>query len=250
MPALIRKPSKTTLDTRPLYVRVEEVLSESIKAYSPGEKIPPEAELAQQLGVSRSTLREVLRTFEERGVITSKHGIGTFIRENVPQMESGLEVLESLDTLAGKSGIQVSMKNLKIHILPADRIISEKLQIPEGEDTIAITRARVTGDHILAYMYDVIPASLTSVDELMKYFTGSVIDFLKKNTAVNLSWALDNLYAVLAEGEVARQMEIPRGTALLLMEEQVYSAENTVINYSRNYYVTSHFLFHIVRRSL
>lgn len=241
--------SKILLDTRPLYVRVEEALSEIFKTYSPGDKLPPEAELAQRLGVSRATLREVLRTFEERGMIISKHGVGTFLSESLPRMESGLEVLESLDAMAGKSGIQVSMKNLKIQVQEADTSTAEKLQIAEGDKVFSITRARCTGDHILAYMYDLIPYALTSQEELQKYFTGSVLDFIKQHTSVNPIWALDNLHAVQADAEISRAMQVPHGTALLLMEEQLYSVDNKVINYSRNYYVTSHFLFHIVRRS-
>ena len=45
-------------------------------------------------------------------------------------------------------------------------------------------------------------------------------------------------------------MKLPHGAALLLMEEKLFSANNQVIDYSRNYYNTSRFLFHIIRRSI
>jgi DNA-binding FadR family transcriptional regulator len=47
---------------------------------SPGDMLPPAAEIAAQLGVSSATLREALRSLEALGVLQTKHGIGTFIR--------------------------------------------------------------------------------------------------------------------------------------------------------------------------
>ncbi|MDO9546652.1 MAG: winged helix-turn-helix domain-containing protein, partial [Pelolinea sp.] len=45
----------------------------------PGEKLPPEPELARQLGVSRSTLREAMRSFDAQGYLTRRQGAGTFV---------------------------------------------------------------------------------------------------------------------------------------------------------------------------
>ena len=42
----------------------------------PGEKLPNELELAQQLGVSRATLREAIRTLADRGVLEVRRGRG------------------------------------------------------------------------------------------------------------------------------------------------------------------------------
>jgi len=47
--------------------------------YEPGERLPPELELARQLGVSRGVIRELLRSLEDRGVISIHHGRGAWI---------------------------------------------------------------------------------------------------------------------------------------------------------------------------
>lgn len=44
-----------------------------------GRKLPSERELAEMLGISRPKLREALQTLEERGLVTTKHGEGTFV---------------------------------------------------------------------------------------------------------------------------------------------------------------------------
>jgi DNA-binding FadR family transcriptional regulator len=47
--------------------------------YEPGERLPPEMELAGQLGVSRGVVRELLRSLEDRGVIAIRHGRGAWV---------------------------------------------------------------------------------------------------------------------------------------------------------------------------
>ncbi|MEL7104791.1 MAG: FadR/GntR family transcriptional regulator [Pseudomonadota bacterium] len=44
-----------------------------------GRKLPSERELAEMLGISRPKLREALQVLEERGLVTTKHGEGTFV---------------------------------------------------------------------------------------------------------------------------------------------------------------------------
>jgi GntR family transcriptional regulator len=243
-------PPKFSLDTRPLYMRVEEALEELIKGCKAGDKLPPEAELAQQMGVSRTTLREVLRTFDERGKIVSKHGVGTFVTGTRKLIESGLEVLESVDSMAKRNGFQIYMRDLTIEQQAADAAISEQLNIAVGDPVFVITRTRVKDDAILAYLYDTIPAYLINTDDFREQFAGSALDYLRSRLPSQPFWAQTNLHSVQATTEIAKKMKIPHGTPLLLLEEKLYSADNCMIDYSNNYYLTSHFLFHINRRSV
>jgi GntR family transcriptional repressor for pyruvate dehydrogenase complex len=47
----------------------------------PGDRLPPERELSEQLQVSRASLREALRALEIAGIVAAKQGGGTYIRE-------------------------------------------------------------------------------------------------------------------------------------------------------------------------
>ena len=51
--------------------------------FPPGEKLPNEIEFAQQLGVSRATLREAIRSLVDQGVLEVRRGRGTFVSEQV-----------------------------------------------------------------------------------------------------------------------------------------------------------------------
>ena len=57
--------------------RVKQFIIDS--GYRAGEPLPPEAELARQVGVSRPSLREALRALQTIGVVETRHGVGTFV---------------------------------------------------------------------------------------------------------------------------------------------------------------------------
>lgn len=69
----------------------EEVVNQIIdlvrqKHLQPGDKLPSERELADELGVSRTVLREAIKALQERGLLEVMHGSGTFIRN--PSIET------------------------------------------------------------------------------------------------------------------------------------------------------------------
>ena len=63
----------------------------------PGDKLPNEVELSVQLGVSRATLREAIRTLAARGVLEVRRGKGTFVSSRVEEIEDfGFGALEGV----------------------------------------------------------------------------------------------------------------------------------------------------------
>ncbi len=84
---MAKQPSKTLWTpvtegghlTDRIVVRIESLIKEhSLRA---GERLPPEREMAQLLGVSRPALREAVKTLEARGQLVVRHGQGVFVDE-------------------------------------------------------------------------------------------------------------------------------------------------------------------------
>jgi GntR family transcriptional repressor for pyruvate dehydrogenase complex len=65
----------------------------------PGQRLLPERELARQIGVSRPSVRAGLRSLRAKGVLTTRHGSGTFVSDGPPRLDS-----EPLNFLAALHG--------------------------------------------------------------------------------------------------------------------------------------------------
>ncbi|MBQ4572430.1 MAG: FadR family transcriptional regulator [Clostridia bacterium] len=60
--------------------------------YKYGEKLPNENELSQELGISRTTLREAIRTLISVGILVVKRGKGTYVSEEIDQYAQEIDV--------------------------------------------------------------------------------------------------------------------------------------------------------------
>jgi DNA-binding LacI/PurR family transcriptional regulator len=115
--------------------RLYEELSRAITrgVFAPGQKLPTEADLMRQYGVSRTTVTRTLRDLEHHGVIWRRQGSGTFVKELeraateqygmiVHGVEPGsifIDIYETLVRAAGRAGALLSLTHLSNE---ADRV--------------------------------------------------------------------------------------------------------------------------------
>ncbi len=237
-------------DPRPLYLQAEEALAYLLSASEPGTQLPPEPELAQRLGVSRATLREALRVLKDKGLIARRRGIGTFVNPRPPIIPGGLEALVSLDTLAGRLGLTVRTAQVVItERLAADEPeLQDKLELAAGGQLTCVCRVKLAGDRPVAYIEDMVPVTVASVDEMRAGFQDSVLDYLQVQGDPQPDFARADIHAIPASDELAVKLKLRPGTPLLLLEEILYSTEGKPIDYSRNYFIPGYFNFHVIRR--
>ena len=82
-----------------------------------------------------------MRSFEERGLIVRRHGVGTFVAPPPPVIETGLEELESLDTLARRIGLETHMGEAVIEEREATPNEAARLQVTAGQRLCFPSRA-------------------------------------------------------------------------------------------------------------
>jgi len=234
-------------DTSHPYQRLQTSLAEIIANTPPGDRLPSEPDLARNLGVSRATLREAMRSFEGQGLIRRRQGVGTFVVGHTRVLESGLEVLESIETLAQRIHLEVSMGALHVTELVADGQYAQVLGIHDGTKLVQVSRVIVAENRPVAYLVDILPEDVLAPSDLREGFTGSVLDLLLKRGDPSLSHSRSEIKAVAALGEVARALEIQRGDVLLLFVAHLFTTTGRVIDYSFSYFLPGYFRFHVVR---
>jgi GntR family transcriptional regulator len=188
-----------------------------------------------------------MRTFEVQGLIRRRQGSGTFVVGQVPVIEAGLEVLESLETMAMRRGLEVSVGDLRVESLAADAENAEGLGVALGTSVTRVRRVMREDSRPVAYLADTLSATDLKPDQLGADFKGSVLDYLlQRGDTLTVSKAA--ITAVAAPADVAKALQIQRGDVLLQFISKLYRSDGTVLDYSWSYFIPGYFNFHVVRR--
>ena len=229
------------------FQRLQSDLAALIERTPAGSRLISEPELAKQLGVSRATLREAMRTFETQGLIRRRQGSGTFVVGKAPVMDAGLEVLESLESMARRMNLVITISDLNMEQLDADEEFAVELGVVQGTCLTRVRRVIRADTRPVAYLVDTLPENVLRLQDLPQDFNGSVLDFLlERGDRLQVSRAA--ISATNATAEVAKALEIQRGDVLLRFVSQLYTAEGKMVDHSTSYFIPGYFNFHVNRR--
>ena len=210
--------------------------------------LPSEAALSLRLGVSRATLREALSQLEQGGMIVRRHGIGTFVHPNQPLMEFGLEELESIETLARRTGVEIHMGDCEIRRRGATQVEAEALRLEPGTPVHAFRRVMMSGERPIAFLTDVVPVDVLEAEEPCESFKGWVLDLLLGRGQPPLKHSLTEVGARAADAVLAHWLNVPVGEPLLTFTAVLSSTDGRAVDYSLSDFIPGQFRFHIVRR--
>jgi GntR family transcriptional regulator len=227
-----------------LHVQLDHLISNTPN----GGRLPTEPVLAEQLGVSRATLREAMRSFETQGRILRRQGSGTFVAHSSHIIESGLEILESIETLAARIDLQVTMGDCSIVGRTANEDELKSLQLIPPALVTSIDRVIMAEDRPVAYLVDILPEAVLDPAELTNGFSGSVLDHILHRGSPSLAGSQTEINAVTANHDIARLMRIQRGDVLLRFVAYLFSTNGKVVDYSFSYFLPGYFRFHVNRR--
>ncbi len=233
---------------RPLYQEVTDTLAEIISNMEPGSFLPSEPALAKELGVSRATLREAMRPFEQRGSIIRRQGVGTYVTSPPPLIESGLEVMDSLLTIADRMNLEIEMGMCEVTERYPNLEEAEILGISISSPLIQISRTIVAEGRPLAYLVDSVPKEILPQARWEKDFSGSVIDLLSREYEHELAYERTEISAISADRRLAAILRIQRRTALLFMETYLITEQGRAIDHEYSYFLPGGFKFHVMRR--
>ena len=218
--------------------------------YADCDRLPRETVLAEQFGISRNHLREVLAQLEREGFITRIHGVGTLINRHVINVNYRMDIeVEFLDIIS-QSGYIPEVVGIHIQEEKADAFIAQKLHIPEHTEIMRICRVCTADGKPAIYCEDVFEKKLIKEEYTLKDFEPTIFHFLKKCCYVEAYMDVTQLHAVLADEKIGKALGIPQGSPVLNMEEIDYDISGNVIFYSSQYFVDELFEQTVIRKKL
>ena len=217
--------------------------------FSSGQKLPSEHALAQQLNISRVTLRTALQKLELLGYVDRKRGVGTFVvGAHKHHMDAGIERLVSISDVIRQRGHVPGTSEIEIKAEKANEEIAKELQLKVGDPVTVITRIRTSDGAPLIYDENIFPVSIVPQNVTMEELGDSLFSYIVKIKGFNVEHAVARLIPGMADNFLAQKLEIPEGTLLIRLVQTHYIKENdSPIWQSTLSFPKSKFSWYIVR---
>ncbi len=213
-----------------------------------GGRIPPEAELATDLGVSRTTIRDALSRLENEGTIYRRQGSGTFVNEAGLQIRSRLEEIWSYEQVLEDHGYVPSVRVLSATDSPADIATSTALHLDEGEKVLVIEKVFMENDEPVILTINRIPSSFIGSDVYEDSEVTPVYDFLERHCDRSLSYYLSEILPVALDAAMAAKLGVETGTLAISFDEIGFDKDNEPIVRATSYFRDDLLRFRLIRR--
>ncbi len=199
----------------------------------PGQKLGAERDLAIDLQVSRSTLRQALTVLEETGVVRRLpgRGGGTFVSPE--KIDRDLSQIVGVPSLLRGQGFTSGTRLISAAVLLADPKTQMALGLSDGDYIFEVVRIRLA---------DSIPISLEHARFPAEMFPGllerplgnSLYELLSKHYDTTPDEAVEHIDLVNATSDEARILEVPLGSPLLSITRTTMDTKGRKIEYSHD----------------
>ena len=220
--------------------------------YSGAAQLPSELELASDLGVSRTVVRDALSELERDGYLERVRGIGTLVNRDVVQLKNRMDQKLEFYKMIRAIGKEPRSDNLSVTLEIASPALAEKLQLPtDAPQTLVCVRRRVMADDTpVLFSTDILPLSLFDNKRLEGIdFSQPIFDIAARHCHTEVTETVAHLHAVSGPAGIRRQLALRPEQALLQLEEICYSRLCKPVLCCQTYY-TDFFDFAMVRKLL
>ncbi|MET0994393.1 MAG: GntR family transcriptional regulator [Mycobacterium sp.] len=223
----------------PRYFQVKLALQKLIGELESGASLPPERELAEQLGTSRTTLRKALAELAGEGVLRRTQGSGNFV---APPKVVHVRQLTSLTDDLKAEGMQASSRVLALERVRADKAVAERLEISPGEKIHRLSRLRIVNGEPLAIEVAHLPGRLPGLGARLAE-KGSLYATLRECYGRKVAAVEDTVETALTTPEEADLLGIRTGQPLLLLHRSARDEDGHVVEWTRSVYRGDRFRF-------
>lgn len=180
----------------------------------PGERVGAERDLALELGVSRSTVRQALGALQAAGVVrrVPGRGGGTFVRQQ--KVERDLSHVVGVPALLREQGMTAGSRIVSTGLVAADEETTAALGLGEGDYVFDVVRIRLADGTPISLEHVRLPAELFP-GLLDLPLGGSMYELLRDEFGVVPGESVEHIEVVPAAEDEASILGLEPGAALL-----------------------------------
>ncbi|OJF10535.1 GntR family transcriptional regulator [Couchioplanes caeruleus] len=229
-------PVNVAVDRRspvPLYFQVAQQIEAMIDRGEllPGARLENEVVLADQMGLSRPTMRQAIQYLVDKGLLVRKRGVGTQVVHG--QVKRNVELSSLHDDLL-RANQYPTTKVISATVVPATDDIAVALHQPPGAEVVRLERLRYANDQPLAILQNWLPTGLADLTPERLERQG--LYALLRAVGVTLRVASQRIGARAATGREATLLTERRGAPLLTMVRTTYDDSGRAVEYGSHVY--------------
>jgi len=218
-------------DHAPLYRQLQRLLRGAIQeqVLGPDDALPAERDMADELGVSRITVRKALDGLVAEGLLTRRQGAGTFVAARVEKSFSKLSSFTEDMISRGRTPHSTWLSRSAGQVTPEESLT---LSLSPGAAVYRFNRIRYADGAPMALEYSTVPAFALTGPEAVET---SLYEALE-TTGHRPARALQRLRAVLFTAEQAELLAVAPGDPGLLIERRGFLPDGRIVEVTRSYY--------------
>lgn len=223
----------TDVAHQPHYRQIEQALRERISTLRPGERLPSDAELCAEFGVSRMTARNAMQRLAEDGLIDRQPGRGSFVAEPPGHRRANRLMTFTQEML--RRGRVPSSRMLTRVIRPSTTAEAASLGIPSRQPIVHLRRLRCADDEPIAIESAVLIGDCADAVMTADLVRGSLHETLARAGYV-LRRGTGTIAAAAATAEEARLLGIRTGDPLLVERRVILEGHGRQIEATESVY--------------
>jgi GntR family transcriptional regulator len=217
----------------PRYHQIAQSLRDRIRAgrVVAGERLDNQRRLAREFGVTLMTLRQALGVLERDGLISRRHGLGTFVAS--PSVDYDILQFQSFAADLSAHGEDVGTRFLGSHFTRADQRVAQELGVRAGHRVFVLERLRLVAGHPMSFQASHLLPAIGEEVAKADLRTTPLRDVLAYKLGIAIVGARETVSAVSLPGRAARELGCRPGVAAFRSDRVSTTADGATIVYDR-----------------
>ncbi len=217
--------------------QLEQILRVRIEQghYSAESRLPAENKLAEELGVSRPTLRTTLARLEAEGLITRRQGNGTYVNKHAFSVDATPKSYWNFTSLIAESGRTAQSQLLSVTRRYPTEPEAALHRLATDRKVVAIATLFTADGEPVIYSTGLLPLAQDGVDRSGIDFSQPIHVILKEYSRQDVSYSISDISAAFAPRPVARQLRLAPRTPVLKFVDTFFNARNESLVHGVSY---------------